>query len=201
MTADGPAERPVAVALDDGEFRSQMLAAIPALRSFARGLCGNRNLADDLAQEALLKAWAARGSFQAGTNFKAWLYTILRNHFYSLSRRASRFAPWDPDLAARTLVSPADQGVNIHFADLERGLGKLPVEQREALVLVTANGLSYEEAAEVMGCAVGTIKSRVARGRTALVRFLDGTDAKPAPATTREDDTHAAPPAKVTRVS
>lgn len=201
MMPDSPPERPVAVPLPDAEFRAQMLAAIPALRSFARGLCGNRNLADDLAQEALLKAWAARASFQAGTNFKAWLYTILRNHFYSLSRRAARFAPWDPDLAARTLVSPADQGVNIHFADLERGLGKLPVEQREALVLVTANGLSYEEAAAVMGCAVGTIKSRVARGRTALVRFLDGSSAKPAAALVHQGDAAVPLPARVPPVS
>lgn len=167
-------------AFADAQFRTDMVAAIPRLRSFARGLCGNRDLADDLAQEALVKAWAARASYRPGTNFRAWLFTILRNHFYSLSRRASRFAAWDPDLAARTLISPADQGINIHFGDLERGLGQLPVEQREALLLVTAQGLSYEEAAAVMDCAVGTIKSRVARGRTALMRFLDGdTDALP----------------------
>lgn len=160
----------------DAVFRAEMVAAIPRLRSFARGLCGNRDLADDLAQEALVKAWAARASYKPGTNFRAWLFTILRNHFYSLARRASRFAPWDPDLAARTLITPADQGVNIHFGDLERGLGLLPVEQREALILVTAQGLSYEEAATIMGCAVGTIKSRVARARTALTRYLEGDD-------------------------
>lgn len=165
-----------ATPMSDAQFKADMVAAIPRLRSFARGLCGNRDLADDLAQEALVKAWAARTSYRPGTNFRAWLFTILRNHFYSLSRRASRFAAWDPDLAARTLISPADQGVHIHFADLEAGLGTLPAEQREALVLVTAQGLSYEEAATVMGCAVGTIKSRVARARTALMRFLDGDD-------------------------
>jgi RNA polymerase sigma-70 factor (ECF subfamily) len=163
----------------DTEFRADMLAAIPRLRSFARGLCGNRELADDLAQEALVKAWAARASYRPGTNFRAWIFTILRNHFYSLSRRASRFAAWDPDLAARTLVSPPEQGINIHFADLERGLGQLPIEQREALLLITAQGLSYEEAATIMDCAVGTIKSRVARGRTALMRFLEGDTVEP----------------------
>ena len=155
-------------------FKREMLPAIPALRSFARGLCGNRDLADDLAQEALLKAWAARTSFRPGTNFKAWLFTILRNHFYSQGRRASRFAAWDPDLADRILVPPPDQGVAIHFADLERGLGRLPLSQREALVLVVTHGLQYEEAADVMGCAVGTVKSRVARARVSLMRFLDG---------------------------
>ncbi len=196
-----PAALPASGPMRDSEFRSQMLAAIPALRSFARGLCGNRDLADDLAQEALMKAWAARASFQAGTNFKAWLYTILRNHFYSLSRRSSRFAPWDPDLAARTLVSPADQGVNIHFADLERGLGRLPVEQREALVLITAHGLSYEEAAAVMGCAVGTIKSRVARGRTALVRFLDGAEALSATSKAQQGDPGTQSPSEALPVS
>jgi len=159
---------------DSAAFRADLVAAIPALRSFARGLCGNRDLADDLAQEAMVKAWAAQDSYRQGTNFKAWLYTILRNHFYSLSRRASRFAAWDPDLAARALVTPADQGTALHFADLERGLGMLPTEQREALMLITAQALSYEEAAEVMGCAVGTIKSRVSRARSALTQFLDG---------------------------
>ena len=161
-------------AKNDAVFKRDMLAAIPALRSFARGLSGNRDLADDLAQETLLKAWAARASFRPGTNFKAWLFTILRNHFYSQGRRASRFAAWDPDLADRILVTPPDQGLAIHFADLERGLGKLPLGQREALVLVATHGLHYEEAAEVMGCAVGTVKSRVARARLSLMRFLDG---------------------------
>lgn len=160
----------------DAQFRAEMVASIPRLRSFARGLCGNRDLADDVAQEALVKAWAARASYRPDTNFRAWLFTILRNHFYSLNRRASRFAAWDPELAARTLITPPEQGMNIHFADLDRALGKLPAEQREALLLVTAQGLSYEEAGAVMGCAVGTIKSRVARARIALTNFLEGED-------------------------
>ncbi len=159
---------------DDARFRADMVATIPSLRAFARGLCGNRELADDIAQEALLKAWAARASFSPGTNFKAWLFTILRNHFYSIGRRAARFAPWDPELAERTLVTPPDQGVNIHFSDLQRGLGMLPPEQREALLLITANGLSYEEAAAVMGCPSGTVKSRVGRARLAIMKFMDG---------------------------
>jgi RNA polymerase sigma-70 factor (ECF subfamily) len=173
--------RPTELPVPDAQFRAELVAAIPRLRSFARGLCYNRDLADDLAQEALVKAWAARASYRAGTNFRAWLFTILRNHFYSLSRRASRFAPWDPNLAARTAITPADQATNIYFADLERGLDRLPVEQREALVLVTAHGLSYEEAAAIMECAVGTVKSRVSRARIALVRFLEGAEEAPAP--------------------
>ncbi len=168
--------------LSDAQFRTELADSIPRLRSFARGLCGNRDLADDLAQEALVKAWAARASYQAGGNFRAWLFTILRNSFYSISRRASRFTAWDPNLAAHTLVTPADAGTSIHFADLERGLGLLPVRQREALLLVTAQGLSYEEAAAVMDCALGTAKSRVARARVALVEFLEGREPAAAPA-------------------
>jgi len=160
--------------LCDAQFRSDLADAIPRLRSFARGLCGNRDLADDLAQEALVKAWAARATFQTGSNFRAWLFMILRNSYYSLARRASRFTAWDPNLASHTLVTPADAGINIHFKDLERGLGLLPIKQREALLLVTAQGLSYEEAATVMDCAVGTAKSRVARARVALIDFLEG---------------------------
>ena len=161
-------------AISDAQFRADLADAIPRLRSFARGLCGNRDLADDLAQEALVKAWAARASYLPGGNFRAWLFTILRNSYYSVSRRASRFTAWDPNLASHTLVVPADAGVNIHFEDLERGLGMLPIKQREALLLVTAQGLSYEEAAAVMDCALGTAKSRVARARIALMEYLEG---------------------------
>jgi RNA polymerase sigma-70 factor, ECF subfamily len=163
--------------LPDAQFRADLADAIQPLRVFARGLCGNRDLADDMAQEALVKAWAARASYQAGSNFRAWLFTILRNSFYSATRRAARFTAWDPNLAAHTLIAPPDAGINIHFADLERGLGLLPVRQREALLLVTAQGLSYEDAAAVMDCAVGTVKSRVARARLAIIDFLEGREA------------------------
>ena len=163
------------------DFRRDLLAAIPALRGFARGLCGNRDLADDLAQDALAKAWAARASYMPGTHFRAWLFRILRNHYFSLGRRAHRFAPWDEALADRVLVSAATQGSGIDIADVQRGLATLPDEQREALLLVSASGLSVEEAAAVMGCAVGTVKSRVSRGRAALNHYMnDATEAPPA---------------------
>ncbi len=155
-------------------FRRDLLAAIPALRGFARGLCGNRDLADDLAQDALAKAWAARGSYMPGTHFRAWLFRILRNHYFSLGRRAHRFAPWDEALADRVLVTQATQGSGIDIADVQRGLATLPEEQREALLLVSASGLSVEEAANVMGCAIGTVKSRVSRGRAALQIYMNG---------------------------
>lgn len=160
--------------IDDTEFRRDLLAAIPALRGFARGLCGNRDLADDLAQDALAKAWAARQSYMPGTHFRAWLFRILRNHYFSLGRRAHRFAPWDEALADRVLVTQATQGNGIDIADVQRGLATLPAEQREALLLVAATGLSVEQAATVMDCAVGTVKSRVSRGRAALHLYMNG---------------------------
>jgi len=155
-------------------FRRDLLGAIPALRGFARGLCGNRDLADDLAQDALAKAWAARESYMPGTHFRAWLFRILRNHYFSLGRRAHRFAPWDEALADRVLVTAPTQGSGIDLADVQRGLATLPDEQREALLLVSASGLSVEEAATVMGCATGTVKSRVSRGRAALNLYMNG---------------------------
>jgi RNA polymerase sigma-70 factor, ECF subfamily len=159
-------------------FRDELAASIPMLRSFARGLCGRRDLADDLAQEALLRAWAARASYTPGTNFRAWTFKILRNLFYSSLRKDKRLAEWDPDLAARLLVDPPGQEHAIHLADVAAALQQLPAEQREVLVLVGVNGTSYEEAARITGCAIGTIKSRVARGRKALAKLIDGPERK-----------------------
>jgi RNA polymerase sigma-70 factor (ECF subfamily) len=149
---------------------------IPSLRAFARGLCGNRELADDLAQEAMMRAWAARDSFEPGTNFRAWIFMILRNHFYTTIRKNSRMTSWDPEAAERILVQEAAQQHAIHLSDLEKALQQLPAEQREMLLLVGAGGASYEEAAEIAGCALGTVKSRLARGRTALAALINGPD-------------------------
>ncbi len=158
----------------DQVFRDQLLALIPALRSFARGLCGGKEMADDLAQDAMMRAWAARASFTPGTNFRAWMFMILRNQFYTTIRKNSRMVSWDPEIAERVLVeAPAQQHV-IHLADVAKALQQLPAEQREVLLLIGANGLSYEEAAEIIGCAIGTIKSRLARGRKALAVLIDG---------------------------
>lgn len=173
---------PPAVSPED--FRRDLLDSIPALRGFARGLCGNRDLADDLAQDALAKAWAARASYKPGTHFRAWLFRILRNHFFSLGRRAHRFAPWDEALADRVLVTQPTQGDRIDVADVQRGLAMLPDEQREALLLVSASGLTIEEAADVMGCAAGTVKSRVSRGRAALHAYMEGATRGPEPTVT-----------------
>ncbi|MGB5076101.1 MAG: sigma-70 family RNA polymerase sigma factor [Sphingorhabdus sp.] len=156
------------------DFREQMVAIIPSLRAFARGLCGNVSMADDLAQDAMMRALAARKSFTPGTNFKGWMFTILRNQYYSSIRKNSRMVSWDPEAAERILVQAEPQQHAIHLADLEKALQKLPPEQREILLLIGAEGASYEEAAQITGCPIGTIKSRVARGRAALTVLING---------------------------
>ena len=147
---------------------------IPHLRAFGRSLSGSRDFADDLVQETLLKAWAARKRFQAGTNMRAWTFIILRNLFLSQMRRARFKGEWDDITAAKILAAPASQDRHVELGDMQRALMHLPQPQREALILVGAGGFAYEEAAEICGCAVGTIKSRVARGRVALEALLSG---------------------------
>jgi RNA polymerase sigma-70 factor (ECF subfamily) len=159
-------------ALSDDEFREQLALVIPHLRAFGRSLSGNRDTADDLVQETLLKAWAARKRFQAGTNMRAWTFIILRNLYLSQMRRARFKGEWDDLAADRLLAAPASQDRHVELADMQRALMHLPQPQREALILVGAGGFAYEEAAEICGVAVGTIKSRVARGRVALESLL-----------------------------
>lgn len=159
---------------DDRIFRDQLVALIPSLRSFARGLCGGRDMADDMAQDAMVRGWAARASFTPGTNFRAWMFMILRNQFYTTIRKNSRMTSWDPEVAERVLVEAPAQQHAIHMADVAKAMLKLPPEQREVLMLIGANGVSYEEAAEIIGCAIGTVKSRLARGRKALTLLIDG---------------------------
>jgi len=169
--------------LDKDQFKREVMAILPQLRAFARGICGNRDLADDLAQEAMMRAWASRHTFKVGTNFKAWMFIILRNRCYSMAKKNSRFVTWDPEAAERILVAPSTQHVGIDLMDVQRALEKLPTEQREMLMLVAAD-MSYEEAAEITGCAIGTVKSRIARGRVALKRLLsegEEEDESPAP--------------------
>ena len=160
--------------LSDSEFKRELAAVIPHLRAFGRSLSGNRDLADDLVQETLLKAWAARARFQAGTNMRAWTFIILRNLFLSQMRRARFKGEWDDLVADRVLAAPASQDKHVELADMQRALLHLPQPQREALILVGAGGFAYEEAAEICGVAVGTIKSRVARGRVALETLMAG---------------------------
>lgn len=164
------------VALSDPEFKAELAQVIPHLRAFGRSLSGNRDLADDLVQETLLKAWAARKRFQAGTNMRAWTFIILRNLYLSQMRRSRFRGEWDDLVADRLLAAPAGQDKHVELADMQRALLMLPQPQREALILVGAGGFAYEEAAEICGVAVGTIKSRVARGRVALEALMSGRD-------------------------
>jgi len=166
-------DTPPAAALSDSDFKRELATVIPHLRAFGRSLSGSRDLADDLVQETLLKAWAARARFQAGTNMRAWTFIILRNHFLSQMRRARFKGEWDDLVADRLLAAPAGQDKQIELADMQRALLQLPQSQREALILVGAGGFAYEEAADICGVAVGTIKSRVARGRVALETMME----------------------------
>jgi RNA polymerase sigma-70 factor (ECF subfamily) len=158
---------------DDDIFKRDLLAVLPHLRAFARGLCGRPDFADDLVQETAIKAWVARDRFTAGTNMRAWTFAILRNHYLSELRRNRHQSDYDPESAERLLVMDADQEARLHLTDMEVALLKLSAERREALLLVGASGFTYEEAAQISGCAIGTMKSRVARARDQLAHLLD----------------------------
>ena len=157
----------------DEAFKRELVGLIPHLRAFARTLAGDPASADDLAQDAMMKAWDARASFQMGTNMKAWTFMILRNQFYSEKRRSWRQSQLDQEAAERTLVAVDDPEAPVALDELRLSLAQLPAEQREALILVGAGGFAYEEAAEICGCAVGTVKSRVSRARKALHSILE----------------------------
>ncbi len=160
-------------AASEKAFQGDLVALIPHLRAFARTLCGDAAAADDLAQDATLKAWDARSSFQMGTNMKAWTFMILRNQFYSEKRRSWRQSQLDQEAAERTLVAADDPEAPVALDEMRLAMGMLPPEQREALILVGAGGFAYEEAADICGCAVGTVKSRVSRARRALLGILE----------------------------
>jgi RNA polymerase sigma-70 factor, ECF subfamily len=153
-------------------FRRELLESVPALRAFARSLVGEPDQADDLVQEAVTRALTHAGSFTPGTNMKAWLFTILRNQFISEIRRRTREATDSNEAAMAVIGRPAGQEVGLHVRDFRRAFDELPVEQREALMLIGAEGFSYDEAAGIAGCAVGTMKSRVSRARRALSQRL-----------------------------
>jgi RNA polymerase sigma-70 factor (ECF subfamily) len=157
---------------DEATFRTGLLASVPALRRFALSLAREPAAADDLVQDALLRAWRGRGGFEPGTNLEAWLFTILRNVFYSRHRRQTREIPdSDGDYAGRLATAP-EQGGHLDLQDVRAALDRLAPVMREALVLVGIENLSYEEAAAVMECQIGTAKSRVWRARAQLARML-----------------------------
>jgi RNA polymerase sigma-70 factor, ECF subfamily len=157
----------------DTEWRDQVVALIPALRAFAWSISRNGSDADDLVQDTLIKAWSHREKFETGTNLRAWLFTILRNTYYTAVVRRRREVRDEDDVHARALTSAPTQEWGLAIRALQAALDQLPAEHREALILVGAAGLSYEEAAEICGCALGTIKSRVNRARIRLLKVMD----------------------------
>jgi RNA polymerase sigma-70 factor (ECF subfamily) len=162
--------------LDEDEFRRQVVASIPLLRSFARGLCGDATMGDDLAQDALLKAWRYRAQFALGTNLKGWLLKIARNHFYSQRRRRWREAPLDLATGVHTPAVGGNQVPSLILNDLRNALNTLSDEQREAMILVGAGGFSHRQAAEMCDVPEGTMKSRVCRARAKLTALLEHGD-------------------------
>lgn len=154
-------------------FERDLIAVIPAMRAFARSLCGDPERADDIVQEALAKALKSRDGFQPGTNIKAWTFTIVRNHYFGEKRRDWRWCELEPSTAEATLVGVAGVEGTLELDDVRQALNALPDAQREALILVGAGGLSYDEAAEIMNVAIGTVKSRVCRARMELERLLE----------------------------
>jgi len=152
--------------------KEELVEHLPAMRAFAMSLTRNNAAADDLVQDAIVKAWSNFDKFKPGTNLRAWLFTILRNTYYSLYRKRKREVE-DPDgiMAGKLSEKPAHDG-HLAMADFRTAFAQLTDEQREVLILVGAEGFSYEDAAEMCGCAIGTIKSRTNRARTRLAELM-----------------------------
>lgn len=154
----------------EASFVARLEALIPELRAFARGLSRDAALADDLVQDTCLKAWSSQEMFEPDQPMRPWLFRILRNEFYMQKRRSWRSVNLEPDVIAATLVAQAQQETAKDFARMERLISQLPDDQRDALILILAAGMTYDEAGEVCGCSAGTIKSRVSRARETVKR-------------------------------
>ncbi|MGY8605383.1 sigma-70 family RNA polymerase sigma factor [Gluconobacter cerinus] len=154
-------------------FHDQVIAILPKLRVQALSLTRNRAAAEDLVQDAVCNALAAQNSFIPGTNFSAWMHRILRNRFISDLRKRRETTDID-DVPASTFASPATHEDRLALKDLSLALSRLPADQREALVMVVIQGMSYEALAEATDCAVGTAKSRVFRARRQLEAWMTG---------------------------
>jgi RNA polymerase sigma-70 factor (ECF subfamily) len=161
----------------DSDWRDEVVGMIPALRAFAWSLSHNGSDADDLVQDTLIKAWTHRDRYEPGSNLRAWLFTILRNTYYTQVTRRRREVRDETGEYASTLKTPPSQDWTVAMHALQAALLELPAEHREALILVGAAGLSYEEAAQICGCALGTIKSRVSRARVRLLKIMAADEA------------------------
>lgn len=158
---------------DHEAFRRDLIGVMAPLRAFSRSLCRNPTLAEDLVQETLMKAWAARRTYQPDTNFRAWTNRILRNAFYSYWRKDSRLSQLNTELHANTVRAVDCVEATLELADVSIALHQLPSEQRQAIMLTAAGGCDYEQAASIAGVAIGTIKSRISRGRRSLSGLLE----------------------------
>jgi RNA polymerase sigma-70 factor (ECF subfamily) len=165
-------EKPLQKPLSDEEFKERLVETMPHLRAFARSLARDHATADGIVQDTLLKAWAARDSFIPTKPMRAWTFVILRNTYYSRFRRGKKTRGFEENEAERLLTQEPSQEDPLHMADLHAALMELSDPQREAVILVGAGGFSYKEAADIIGCAEGTIKSRVSRAREGLVVLL-----------------------------
>ncbi len=173
LESGGDVAPPRGACLSDSAFRTELTGSAQHLRAFARSLCGNRDTADDLTQETLLRAWAARERFAAGTSFKAWTFTILRNVYFGQIRRLRFVGEYNEIEAERVLSTPATQDVGLDASDVLRAMALLPAAQREVLILAAVGHVSYREMADICGVAVGTIKSRIARARASLSATIE----------------------------
>ncbi len=154
------------------DLKDEIITLLPSLRGFARSLTRNDTEAEDLMQETLVKAIGSIHQFTPGTNLRAWLFTIQRNTFYTAYHRRRREPQMDAE-AVDGLTSQPSQEWSLRLHKLDEALHQLPAEQREALMLVAGAGVTYEEAAEICECALGTIKSRVNRARCRLLEMLE----------------------------
>ncbi|MEM9734488.1 MAG: sigma-70 family RNA polymerase sigma factor [Pseudomonadota bacterium] len=154
-------------------LKDELLSIIPNMRAFALSLTRSSDRADDLVQETLMKAWNKFHLFEEGTNLKAWVFTIMRNEFYSQMRKKGREVQDSDGIFAANLATHPQQEGHMDAKDFRQALESLPEDQREAVMLIGALGFSYEEAAETIGVAVGTVKSRVSRGRAKLMDLLE----------------------------
>jgi len=156
--------------------KDELVTHLPALRAFALSLTRNRATADDMMQDAVLKAWTNMDKFQPGTNMRAWLFTILRNNFYSSRRKLNREVADVDNAFSDTLSVKPDHDGRLQMMDFKVAFEQLADEHREALILVGASGFSYDDAAEMCGVATGTMKSRVNRARAKLTTILQLND-------------------------
>ncbi|CRL13081.1 RNA polymerase sigma factor [Phaeobacter italicus] len=159
--------------------RDELVEHLGAMRAFAISLTRNTATADDLVQDTLVKAWTNFDKFEQGSNMRAWLFTILRNTYYSLRRKRRREVEDADGIMAESLSQKPDHDGRLNMRDFNVAFEQLNDEQREALILVGAGGFSYEEAAETCGVKVGTIKSRVNRGRARLAELMNMDEDEP----------------------